>query len=471
MIGRRLEVEPAWRSRLARGSALGLTLVAVCAAIALAGPLADPVPGVNYEEGNFCVQDYRSGAVCEANDVRIASVVPTIEEACLTAQDTATVQFKFEFVAGASERYDIGLFVATDGGSALSGDSCYHDYLQPASAEGPWDLLSGSGPFKDLETGDFCADIEQGATNYYLSQVPITVQCMDADDDGVVDPFSVCTSWDNNAGQACNDVKGAFPGTPSKCRCETGMPNPPILLYEGYDWGDLPDSYATLKATDGAHHAIQDVDQDGVPDTQGGVPAVWLGETIDYSPHAETDGMPDPAAAGDDLANTDDEDGVTLPPDNWTHETGGQINVEINSSTGECTGCTLGFWFDWNGDGDFGTADVPDADEWYTAPVVFGNQTLSFAVPEGVFPASIYARFRLYGGSYVGPIVPAGLAVNGEVEDYVFTFGPNAVSLSGLAAGPAASAWPAAAGLVTILGLAGVGLRRRRAAAAAATDD
>jgi LPXTG-motif cell wall-anchored protein len=48
------------------------------------------------------------------------------------------------------------------------------------------------------------------------------------------------------------------------------------------------------------------------------------------------------------------------------------------------------------------------------------------------------------------------------VEDHILYFGPNAVNISGFAAAPAATAWPAVAGLVTMLGLAGAGLRRWR---------
>jgi len=95
----------------------------------------------------------------------------------------------------------------------------------------------------------------------------------------------------------------------------------------------------------------------------------------------------------------------------------------VNSSNGSCDGCQLGFWIDWNDDGDFS-----DAGESYVEPVVFGPQTLAFDIPVGAKSNGVYARFRLYAGNYVGDIKSYGLAVNGEVEDYYFAV-PTAVEL------------------------------------------
>ncbi len=62
------------------------------------------------------------------------------------------------------------------------------------------------------------------------------------------------------------------------------------------DFGDAPDpTYATLLANNGARHVI--------------VTGYRLGATVD----AEADGLPSTLADGDDLNNTDDEDGVSLP--------------------------------------------------------------------------------------------------------------------------------------------------------------
>ena len=132
-------------------------------------------------------------------------------------------------------------------GDALIGSSCYKDVLQPVAVENaagnPLNPL-GTGPFKN-EDGDTCGEANQGdpalstGGAIYQLQQSITVTCNDANNDGVVDPISTCLSWANNAGQyTCNAVvrAGTGPGTTSKCNCEETAPNPPILLYKGYDF-------------------------------------------------------------------------------------------------------------------------------------------------------------------------------------------------------------------------------------------
>ena len=190
-------------------------LVLLMLAVGAQVGVAQPIPGTNYEVGDFCVADYRPDPNCVANDVDIQGVVPTLDEVCTAVGDTATAQFKFEFQSNAATRYDVGLFVATDGtqpnettktGGAKYGDACYHDFLQPASVAGPWDLTGGYGAFKSVD-GDNCAEIIQdNGINYYYTQVLVTISCVDANNDGVVDPISVCTSYDNNAGGTCTTV-------------------------------------------------------------------------------------------------------------------------------------------------------------------------------------------------------------------------------------------------------------------------
>jgi len=404
--------------------ALAVTLIVVVA-LAVVSQRTAGQEGTTWELGNFCVDDYKPGSVCTANDVLITNISPSVQEACTAVGDTATALFTLELQTNATTRYDIGLFVATDGGSAQTGDSCYHDFLQPASTTGPWDFLGGAGPYREFDP-DTCADtLQNDGLVYYTFQQAITLLCTDNDNDGVVDDFSTCTSWDNVSKVDCLSVKGAYPNTKAKCRCDTVPLGPPVLIYRGYDWGDLPDTYQTYKASGGAHHAIQDPDNDGATETQGGIPAVWLGTYVDFSPLGESDGIPSTSATGDDLyAPVDDEDGVQPLGTPWSWGTdGGQVSVSVNTSEGTCEGCKLGFWIDWNNDGDFG-----DSGESYLENVVQGTQTLTFDIPDPALLTNIYARFRLYDGNYTGDYLPSGLVVNGEVEDYYFG-SPTAVEL------------------------------------------
>lgn len=414
------------------------------------GPTITPTPGVNYEFGNFCVDDYQPGSNCTANDVRIASLEPDLSEVCLAVGDYATVRFKAEIVAGSTERYDIGLFIATDGGSAQTGNSCYHDFLQPVTTGTP-ELTQGWGPFRETEPGiksDNCGDTLQGESNFYFTQAEVTFLCADNDNDGIVDPISTCLSWDNNTNGICTNVKNAFPSTDAKCRCEpigTGT-----IIYRGLDYGDLPDTgsgtgignYETFKANTGPFHAVQDANNDGTPDTIGTSTAVWLGDYIDL----ETDGQPTAGATGDDTNDTnpaqgiqDDEDGVTPTIGyEWSIANGGSVDVKVKTS--DANGCTvanpckLALYFDWNGDGDFD--DVSEE----TIKTVTGSTagtTQSVTFPIGglggitVLPTYVYARFRLYadGTTPNADIEPIDLVENGEVEDYYFGLTPLGVVL------------------------------------------
>ena len=89
----------------------------------------------------------------------------------------------------------------------------------------------------------------------------------------------------------------------------------------------------------GAQHAIQDTNNDGTPNVQGGVPAVWLGPTIDFSPSGETNGQPSANANGDDInspgpgINPSDEDGVAFPGPWYSNvPAGGKATVVVSAS-------------------------------------------------------------------------------------------------------------------------------------------
>ncbi|MDY7093023.1 MAG: hypothetical protein SX243_08635 [Acidobacteriota bacterium] len=188
------------------------------------------------ETGNVCVRDYRGGAVCTANDVRIeALTVVSVVEDCVSGVPGET-EVVFETLVssdGSPDRYDIGLFLALDGGSARDGDNCYHDFLEPPLTTTPTygDANSDTvpditgGPWWD-DDGDSCGDIES-STQVFKTLPPLRFACIDSDGDGSAD-VSVCTSWDNNSGSTCTTVVDAFPGTNSKCSCTD--PDDPVEL-------------------------------------------------------------------------------------------------------------------------------------------------------------------------------------------------------------------------------------------------
>jgi len=155
---------------------------------------------------------------------------------------------------------------------------------------------------------------------------------------------------------------------------------------EYLDWGDAPDSYSTLSASNGAVHTI---------DTN-----YYLGSYIDH----ENDGQPGPTALDDDNNDFyDDEDGVIIidpiVPGSWGH-------VKVIAST---VGY-LNSFIDWNADGDW---DEPDeaSTTWTVNP---GVNIFYFSIPNDAVSGITYSRWRY---SQLGGLSFDGPASNGEVED------------------------------------------------------
>ncbi len=176
---------------------------------------------------------------------------------------------------------------------------------------------------------------------------------------------------------------------------------------KSYDFGDLPESYKTL-VPDGARHVVPTV------------PNLFLGAGVD----AEANGQPSIGADGDDLAGTDDENGVIQIVDSvWrTGANGGSVAVTVGAGSGWLLG-----YIDFNGDGDFVDAGEMVAD--FAVSSAGGNgagvYTNSFAIPANTFSTTgstpLYARFRLYPAQPLFPeLAYAGTADNGEVEDYLW---------------------------------------------------
>ncbi len=159
---------------------------------------------------------------CTANDVTQGLYFRVAGPTSCVAGDEITVELRAEVVAGAKDRYDIGLYVAKDGGDALRG-TCHQDYLPPPLAL-PGSVNPDGGPYLDDETGgpgvgDECGDLRQNVVNQrYLP--PITVLCTDTNQDGQADLGS-CVSWNNqrNSSPICTTQAGTRPNTKSKCRC------------------------------------------------------------------------------------------------------------------------------------------------------------------------------------------------------------------------------------------------------------
>lgn len=495
------------------------------------------------EIGDYCVGAYYPGAVCTASDTPDTNYVVHryINNDVCTMQpdDSAQIEVMVEIIPRSSQRSDFGIFMALDGGLAnrnagLTPEAvCYHDYLAPpvigsdppppngncpcpngassctvedypfTCSYNPGTAATGGGPVwyeADLKkaqyAGDACGDVESNVTTYFKT-AEITLDCNDDNPaDGLLDAVGVCVSWDNQNQYNCTDVKQAFPNTKAKCDCDPAV-DLGVIIYEGIDYGDLPDTYSTTLASGGASHAIhQDTGSDGLPDADGfGSEAVWLGPAVE----TETDAKEPLDSTGDDTVTGAEEDGIAVSG-KWNDGTA-ELNVTVSTSGGSGDAC-LNAWLDFTGDGglpqgwgdgdfydlDYDPGTVYDSengdgtgiDEWVIENQAVSADTvaLSFPLPLGIAESSsYYMRFRLTprdaGGTCTGAdtyqggaAAPQGLAHNGEVEDYRFSFGPTAVTLSSFGARPSAGgrvaiALAALALLVAAL-LAGFALVRRR---------
>lgn len=192
------------------------------------------------------------------------------------------------------------------------------------------------------------------------------------------------------------------------------------------DWGDLPDSYDTLKSSNGPRNGLLDADNDGVLD-------LYLGDNIDSDRDGFVDGIDDKGNALDDdqpldpnqqtTANGADEDGITkVTPLIPGHKTCYHVKM-YNSQQNQGF---LTFWVDFNGDGNFGDASAGQVDpnEYHyhnLGTSVHYEGDRCFSVPASATWANGKAAMRFRLSNYASSMTQwGGALMNGEVEDYMF---------------------------------------------------
>ena len=149
------------------------------------------------------------------------------------------------------------------------------------------------------------------------------------------------------------------------------------------DFGDAPFPYPTTRAENGARHAP-------------------VGPMLGQARDVESDGAHSPAADGEGA----EDDGVTF----GTMRVGAlaaSITVNVGGAAAK-----LDAWIDFNGDGSWGG---PGEQVFASREVALGDNQLTLDVPSHAAEGTTYARFRV---SAAGALGPAGLATDGEVEDY-----------------------------------------------------
>lgn len=221
-----------------------LSALVFCGAMALAMPSAAQMTTTD-----GCMEDIAQfGLNCTANDIQIAAAtgIEILDDGCAFPGDLVTFKATFEVLLTAQERHDIGLYFAVDGDPNLDGavtGECSVSTV-PYTPDPPWLDLDGTedGGFCENDsrifctsdrdckavggvcafTQDLCGDIDADH-NPLLPEIEITTQCIDPDGNGKLN-LPNCTSWRQpGANELCLDPLDAFPGSPSKCRCDIGF--------------------------------------------------------------------------------------------------------------------------------------------------------------------------------------------------------------------------------------------------------
>jgi hypothetical protein len=162
---------------------------------------------------------------CTAGDVRLGSVKEVVilqGDTCdlSNPNDTITVNSFTGIFTSGPQRYDIGSYIATDGGGA--------DGARTGSCT-RFGFANNTAGLTSLDS-DSCADIAAGQTGVEIPNLgPITIKCSDAfsvvngvvtaGGDGNIDFFH-CETWAQQANELnCQSSADIKAGTPSKCGC------------------------------------------------------------------------------------------------------------------------------------------------------------------------------------------------------------------------------------------------------------
>jgi len=205
--------------------------------------LATPQAAVAEQIDAYCMQDQAGFELnCTANDIQISGVAKNpdgtdkleiVDDGCAYPGDTVTFTATFDVMVTAKERHDVGIYFVTDGDpngdGAISG-ACNISTMPYAPAPDWLDLDGTSDPFPGTNitsnTQDTCGDIDKPDHNPLNPTVTLTATCVDSDGDGFLN-LPNCTSWrQSGANELCDSPADAFPGAPSKCRCDDSFQLP-----------------------------------------------------------------------------------------------------------------------------------------------------------------------------------------------------------------------------------------------------
>ncbi|CZF83094.1 hypothetical protein GCE9029_03633 [Grimontia celer] len=272
-----------------------------------------------------------------------------------------------------------------DGNLYAVNNNSYNLYrvdLETGDSDMVYSLVADIGP----PSGGFGAVYFDVDGNFYISR----------NDDGKIFRIDLSNEddIDDKNLEAVLFASGPVSGQNDGARCA----NAPIIDEDStIDFGDAPDSYKTLLASNGPRHEVDS--------------GFYLGS---IAPDSEGDGFTSPL--DDNKAGLADEDGVGFVT---ALEVGNTSLVSVQASTAGY----LSAWIDWNQDGDF--EDVGEK-VFSDSLLASGINSLSIAVPAGATIGSTWSRFRFAEASGLDYF---GGATTGEVEDHPVTIMENGSSL------------------------------------------
>ena len=164
-----------------------------------------------------CVEDaFGSNTTCTANDVSIANVtnIDILDDGCQFPGDTVTFAATWDVQSTATQRYNVGLYFASEGQASAENGTCSVSTLANSPVPPNYNY-----------DGNACGDISSASV--VQPQITMTVQCLDTDEDNLLN-LPYCTSWNQNVGEnlSCSGPSDAIPGSPSKCNCQDGFQVP-----------------------------------------------------------------------------------------------------------------------------------------------------------------------------------------------------------------------------------------------------
>lgn len=190
-------------------------------------PYKPPGDPTGCMQDNYDKKGLDEDLVCATQDIYLEDLTSEVASCVIGDEITLDIDATIRL---SSTRYDVGWYVATDGGDSLTGTCVVNGFQDPNE----YKVLQGPKSStdvgyvsweEDIKTNDSCGDVFLGpdTTGYINTPVLVntTVVCSDANDDGNLD-ISLCFTWRTaETDEKCTltDGETVVPGSAEACYC------------------------------------------------------------------------------------------------------------------------------------------------------------------------------------------------------------------------------------------------------------